>query len=146
MDVTFPNESTEYRTARHALLRREGGAAPRDGGGGRRCASLPPGGEVREDYVFDGLDANGDAAKLRLSELFRAGTDTLFVYHFMFPRHQTDDRRKAAAGPIAALQREAGPCPSPRTALLDHARTARSHTSRRPVRTWRAWPRRRSTG
>jgi predicted dithiol-disulfide oxidoreductase (DUF899 family) len=39
---------------------------------------LPPGGELREDYVFEG--ANG---KVKLSELF-AGKNTLAIYSYMF--------------------------------------------------------------
>jgi hypothetical protein len=42
---------------------------------------------------FDHVDAKGAPAKVRLSELFRPGTDTLIIYHFMFPRHRGDKRR-----------------------------------------------------
>ena len=88
--------------------------------------ALPPGGEVPEDYVFDGLDAAGKPAKIRLSQLFRDGTDTLFLYHYMFPRHKADDRPKPASGPMAALPKEEGPCPSC-TALLDQLDGAIPH-------------------
>ena len=43
--------------------------------------ALPPGGAVPEDYEFDHIDAKGAPAKVRLSELFRPGTDTLIIYH-----------------------------------------------------------------
>src|SRR5215211_5341885 len=65
--------------------------------------ALPPGGEVPEDYVFQG--AEGD---VRLSELFAPGRDSLVIYSFMFPRDPGDDR----PGP------RDGPCPSC-VALLD---------------------------
>jgi len=38
------------------------------------------GGEVREDYSFDAPDDR----KVRISELFRDGKDTLIIYSFMF--------------------------------------------------------------
>jgi predicted dithiol-disulfide oxidoreductase (DUF899 family) len=74
----FPNESTEYRRARNALLveeielRRhiEQVAALRRG--------LPPGGEIPKDYVFE--SANG---MVPFSQLF-GDKDTLVVYSMMF--------------------------------------------------------------
>jgi predicted dithiol-disulfide oxidoreductase (DUF899 family) len=41
--------------------------------------ALPPGGEVPQDYLFDGADG-----PVHLSELFTDGKDTLFLYNFMF--------------------------------------------------------------
>ena len=49
---------------------------------------------------------------MRLSELFRPGTDTLIMYHYMFPRHRSDERRGPSSGPMAQLP-------------LDHAHPAR---------------------
>jgi predicted dithiol-disulfide oxidoreductase (DUF899 family) len=69
------------------------------------------------------FDQKGAAAKVRLSELFRPGTDTLILYHYMFPRHRSDKRR----GPSSAeLPVEEGPCPSC-TALLDNWEGAVPH-------------------
>ena len=56
---------------------------------------------------------------MRLSELFRPGTDSLILYHFMFPRHRNDKRPGPSNGPMAELPLEEGPCPSC-TALLDN--------------------------
>jgi predicted dithiol-disulfide oxidoreductase (DUF899 family) len=75
----FPAESENYRAARDRLLdaeielRRsvESVAAAR--------RELPPGGAVPQDYVFE--EAGG---KIRLSELFEPGKDTLAVYSFMY--------------------------------------------------------------
>jgi predicted dithiol-disulfide oxidoreductase (DUF899 family) len=58
--------------------------------------------------------------------LFRPGTDTLIIYHFMFPRHRSDKRRGPSAGPTAELPLEEGPCPSC-TALLDNWEGAVPH-------------------
>jgi hypothetical protein len=77
-------------------------------------------GAVPEDYEFDHMEASGAPAKVRLSELFRPGTDILIIYHYMFPRHRSDQRRGPSSGPIAQLPLEEGPCPSC-TALLDNA-------------------------
>jgi hypothetical protein len=41
--------------------------------------ALPQGGTIREDYEFDHIDANGAPAKVRLSELFRPGTDSCAI-------------------------------------------------------------------
>jgi predicted dithiol-disulfide oxidoreductase (DUF899 family) len=88
--------------------------------------ALPPGGTVPEDYEFDHIDAKGAPAKVRLSELFRPATDTLILYHYMFPRHRSDKRRGPSSGPMAELPVEEGPCPSC-TALLDNWEGAVPH-------------------
>lgn len=126
MSVTFPNESPEYRTARDRLLRREAGLRREMEAVAAEVRALPPGGAVPEDYEFDHIDADGAAAKVRLSELFRPGTVALILYHYMFPRHRGDDRPGPGSGPAAALPIEEGPCPSC-TALLDNWEGAVPH-------------------
>src|SRR5262249_42771277 len=93
MGVTFPNENSEYRTARNKLLQREVALRREMEAVAAEIRALPPGGAVLEDYEFDHIDAKGAPAKVRLSELFRPGTDTLILYHYMFPRHRSDKRR-----------------------------------------------------
>lgn len=74
----FPNESSDYRQARNALLAEEielrrhieRVAALRRG--------LPHGGEVPEDYIFE--SPNGD---VRISQLF-GDKETLVLYSMMF--------------------------------------------------------------
>ena len=119
MGVTFPNESPAYRAARNQLLQREVALRREMEAVAAAIRALPPGGPVPEDYEFDHMDAKGAPAKVRLSELFRPGTDTLIIYHYMFPRHRSDERRGPSSGPIAQLPLEEGPCPSC-TALLDN--------------------------
>src|SRR5262249_60360510 len=80
----------------------------------------------REDYEFDHIDAKGAPAKVRLSELFRPGSDTLIIYHYMFPRHRSNKRRGPSGGPTAQLPLEGGPCPSC-AALLDNVGGAIPH-------------------
>ena len=79
-----------------------------------------------EDYTFEGLGANGQPAGVRLSELFRPGTDSLIVYSFMFPRDPADDRPGPTKGETAQLPLTEGPCPSC-TALLDQLDGAVAH-------------------
>src|SRR5215217_599652 len=125
MTITFPGESTQYRRARDRLLAREVELrrAMEDVAAARRA--LPPGGEVPEDYVFQGAD--GD---VRLSELFAPGKDSLVVYQFMFPRHPGDDRVGPPHGRAAELPLVEGPCPSC-TAQLDQLDGAVEHVEPR---------------
>jgi predicted dithiol-disulfide oxidoreductase (DUF899 family) len=104
MTIEFPGESAEYRAARDRLLQQEIELrrAMEDVAAARRA--LPPGGEIPEDYLFQGEGP----ADVRMSELFAPGKDSLAIYGFMFPRDPYDDRPGAPDGP----------CPSC-TALLD---------------------------
>src|SRR5689334_5547244 len=76
--MEFPNESAKYRSARKKLLKEElalRGAIEKVAAARRR---LPAGGEVPEDYVFE-----GETGKVKLSQLFGRG-DTLVAYSFMY--------------------------------------------------------------
>ena len=126
MGVTFPNESADYRVARNELLQREVTLRREMEAVAAEIRALPPGGPVPQDYEFDHIDANGTPAKVRLSELFRPGTDALILYHYMFPRHRSDERRGPSSGPMTEVPVEEGPCPSC-TALLDNWEGAVPH-------------------
>jgi predicted dithiol-disulfide oxidoreductase (DUF899 family) len=126
MGVTFPNESSDYRAARNKLLEREMALRREMEALASDIRALPPGGAVLQDYEFDHIGGQGTPAKVRLSELFRAGTDTLILYHYMFPRHRGDTRPGPSSGPMAKLALEEGPCPSC-TALLDNWEGAVPH-------------------
>jgi predicted dithiol-disulfide oxidoreductase (DUF899 family) len=117
MSVTFPNETADYRSARAALLEREVALRREMEAVATELRSLPPGGEVPEDYLFDCIGADGAPSKVRLSELFRGG-DTLMLYHYMFPRHAQDHRPGPTVGAMAQVPLAEGPCPSC-TALID---------------------------
>lgn len=80
----FPNESKEYRKARSALLDEEIQLREQIARVAKTRAALPPGGAVKEDYEFDEIDGNGALCKIRLSELFEDGKDSLFLYGFMY--------------------------------------------------------------
>ena len=117
MSIAFPNETTDYRSARAALLEREVALRREMEAVATELRSLPPGGEVPEDYLFDCIGADGVPSKVRLSELFRGG-DTLMLYHYMFPRHAQDHRPGPTVGAMAQVPLAEGPCPSC-TALID---------------------------
>src|SRR5687767_10381394 len=114
----FPNESPEYRAARDRLLKQEIGLRRQMEAVAEARRKLPEGGMLKEDYVFDGLGDQGEPARVRFSELFAPGRDTLIVYNMMFPRHPNDTRPKPADGFLAKQPREDSPCPSC-TALVD---------------------------
>jgi predicted dithiol-disulfide oxidoreductase (DUF899 family) len=89
---------------------------------------LPPGGAVKEDYVFQGAGVGGDPTDVRLSELFATGKNSLAIYSFMFPRDPGDQTPGPPAGETALLPLAEGPCPSC-TALLDQLEGAAEHVT-----------------
>jgi predicted dithiol-disulfide oxidoreductase (DUF899 family) len=113
MEVTYPGESAEYRAARDALLAKEIELRRLTEAVAAERRALPPGGEVPEDYLFQGEGPDGQPMDVRLSELFAPGRDSLAIYSFMFPRDPGDD----APGPVregetAKLPLAEGPCPT----------------------------------
>jgi predicted dithiol-disulfide oxidoreductase (DUF899 family) len=74
----LPNESPEYRQARNALLAEEIELRRHIERVAALRRALPPGGEVPEDYPFEGPDG-----AVRLSQLF-GDKDTLVLYSMMF--------------------------------------------------------------
>ena len=84
----FPNESTAYRQARNALLVEEIKLRRHLEQVAAMRRQLPPGGEVKNEYRFQ-----GEAGPATLADLF-GDKDTLIVYSYMF-----------------GAQRK-GPCPS----------------------------------
>jgi predicted dithiol-disulfide oxidoreductase (DUF899 family) len=117
MPLAFPNESVEYRVAREALLQREVELRRQMESVAAELRSLPPGGGVPEDYLFDRIGDDGAPATVHMSELF-GDKNTLMLYHFMFPRHANDARPGPTRGASAELPLREGPCPSC-TALID---------------------------
>jgi predicted dithiol-disulfide oxidoreductase (DUF899 family) len=97
MGISYPGESAEYRAARDRLLEREIELRREMETLAEERRALPPGGAVPEDYVFGGAEG-----KVRLSELFAPGKDSLAIYSFMFPRDPGDDRPGRPDGPCAS--------------------------------------------
>jgi len=86
VDVRFPNESEEYRKARNELLEAELALRAQVERIAEQRRQLPPGGELKEDYLFDEL-VDGQVRQTRFSDLFAPRRDTLFVYSFMYAPH-----------------------------------------------------------
>jgi predicted dithiol-disulfide oxidoreductase (DUF899 family) len=118
MQIRFPGESEEYRAARDRLLADEVELRRSMEAVAAARRELPTGGEIPEDYVFQGIDADGQPGDLRFSQLFAPGKDSLAIYSFMFPRDPADESPGPVSGRTAELPLKEGPCPSC-VALLD---------------------------
>jgi predicted dithiol-disulfide oxidoreductase (DUF899 family) len=126
--VTFPGESAEYRAARERLLEQEVELRRSTEAVAAARRELPPGGVVPEDFVFQGLGADGAPTDVKLLELFEPGKDSLVVYNFMFPRDPGDERPGPRSGQTAQLPLKEGPCPSC-VAFLDQLDGAAEHAT-----------------
>ena len=109
--LRYPNESTEYRASRNALLNDEIALRAQIEAVAAKRRALPLGGEVPEDYVFERIGKNARPEKVKMSELF-GPHKTLILYSFMY-------------GPERDL-----PCPGC-THLLDGIEGAARHIGRR---------------
>ena len=80
----YPNESTEYRRARQALLAEEIELRRHIERVAEQRRQLPPGGEVTKAYGFE-----GEGGPASLAELF-GNKPTLVIYSYMFgPQRET---------------------------------------------------------
>jgi predicted dithiol-disulfide oxidoreductase (DUF899 family) len=79
----FPNESSEYRRARNALLAEELELRRHIERVAELRRALPPGGAIAEDYTFE-----SEKGTVRLSDLF-GDKQTLVVYSAMFGPQRT---------------------------------------------------------
>lgn len=82
-ELKYPNETRAYREARDALLEEEEALVAQVKAVAAKRRALPPGGEVREDYVFVGANEDNLGRDVRLSELF-GDKKTLLLYAYMF--------------------------------------------------------------
>ncbi len=82
--LTFPNESSGYRQARAELSTAEAGLKAQVDRVAALRRALPLGGALKEDYVFEELTKSGRVRKVKLSELFEDGKESLFLYSFMY--------------------------------------------------------------
>jgi predicted dithiol-disulfide oxidoreductase (DUF899 family) len=128
--MRFPGESAEYRAARDQLLEQEIELRRAMEAVAVARRELPPGGVVPQDYVFQGMGADGTPNEMRLSELFEPDKASLVIYSFMFPRDPGDERPGPTTGQTAQLPLDQGPCPSC-VALLDQLEGAAEHAGQR---------------
>ena len=78
-----PNESAEYREARNALLDEEAALVEKVKSLAAKRRSLPLGGQLKEDYVFEWANDGKVGSTVTFSELFGDKT-TLLLYSFMY--------------------------------------------------------------
>jgi predicted dithiol-disulfide oxidoreductase (DUF899 family) len=86
-ELRYPNESREYREAREALLKDEQELVAKVKSVAEKRRTLPLGGQLKEDYVFQWV-SGGKVGKtlgerIKFSELF-GDKPTLLLYSWMF--------------------------------------------------------------
>ena len=81
--LRFPNESKAYRDAREALRKEEQELLAKVKAVAAKRRTLPDGGQLKEDYVFQWASGGKVGQRVKFSELF-GDKDTLLLYSFMF--------------------------------------------------------------
>jgi predicted dithiol-disulfide oxidoreductase (DUF899 family) len=79
----YPNESREYREARDALLEAEKELVEKVKAVAQKRRTLPAGGQLKEDYVFQWANDGKVGENVKISELF-GDKNTLLLYSFMY--------------------------------------------------------------
>jgi predicted dithiol-disulfide oxidoreductase (DUF899 family) len=82
-ELRYPNESKEYRAARDALLKDEQDLVARTKMLAEKRRKLPPGGALKEDYVFTWANDGKVGQHVKFSELF-GDKPTLLLYSWMY--------------------------------------------------------------
>jgi predicted dithiol-disulfide oxidoreductase (DUF899 family) len=82
-ELRYPNESREYRAARASLLKDEQELVQKLKSVAALRRSLPLGGQLKEDYVFEWANDGKVGKKVRFSELFE-DKNTLLLYSWMY--------------------------------------------------------------
>jgi predicted dithiol-disulfide oxidoreductase (DUF899 family) len=82
-ELRYPNETQAYRDARESLLHDERELVEKVKAVAAKRRTLPPGGELKEDYVFQWAIDGRVGQRVKFSELF-GDKNTLLLYSFMF--------------------------------------------------------------
>ncbi len=82
-ELRYPNEDRAYREARDALLKDEQALVELTKAVAAERRKLPPGGELKQDYVFEWASDGKVGESMRFSDLF-GDKDTLLIYSWMF--------------------------------------------------------------
>lgn len=83
MKFSFPNESSEYRAARNALVEEEQALIEKVKAVAEQRRNLPLGGKITERYEFSRATDANLGQPVTLNELFK-DKDTLLIYSFMY--------------------------------------------------------------
>src|SRR5215211_1623196 len=81
-ELRYPNESQAYRDARDALLKDEQELVEKVKAVAEKLRKLPPGGALKEDYVFEWANDDKVGQGVKFSELF-GNKPTLLLYSWM---------------------------------------------------------------
>src|ERR1700732_5046905 len=79
----YPNESKAYRAARDSLLKDERELVKKVKAVAAKRRKLPPGGQLKEDYVFQWANEGKLGKSVKFSGLLGA-KNSLLLYSFMF--------------------------------------------------------------
>ena len=79
-ELRYPNESQEYRKAREALLKDEQELVDKTKALGAKRRKLPPGGQLKEDYVFQWAQVSGKIFLFWSTEGMSNHVDTVWPY------------------------------------------------------------------
>src|SRR5438105_7999090 len=82
-ELRYPNESRKYREARESLLKDEQELVDKVKSVAEKRRKLPPGGQLKEDYVFQWANDGKVGKSVKFSELF-GDKNTLLLYSFMY--------------------------------------------------------------
>ena len=82
-ELRYPNETQAYRDARDELLKAEQELVDNVKAVAAKRRTLPPGGELKEDYVFQRANDGHVGERVKFSELF-GDKNTLILYSFMY--------------------------------------------------------------
>ena len=82
-EIRYPNETPEYRKARDALLKEEQALVDKTKALAAKRRTLPLGGQLKEDYVFQWANDGKVGKRVKFSELF-GDKSTLMLYSFMY--------------------------------------------------------------
>src|SRR5262252_463736 len=82
-ELRYPNETQAYRDARDELLKAERELVDKVKAVAAKRRTLPLGGELKEDYVFQRANDGKVGDRVKFSELFGDKT-TLILYSFMY--------------------------------------------------------------
>lgn len=82
-ELRYPNETKAYRAARESLLKEEEALVAKVKAVAEKRRALPPGGQLKEDYVFEWANDGKVGTPVRFSELF-GDKSSLLLYSFMF--------------------------------------------------------------
>src|SRR3546814_14915441 len=103
LHLSFPNESTEYRTARNALLDAEIALRRQLEAVAAQRRALPPGGAVPKDFVFERIGANQRPEQVKPSELF-GDHPSILLSSFMY-EHERDPPCTGCTHTLEGVQR-----------------------------------------